>query len=209
MQPDKHPLQIPTSVLEFHRSTGGGLGGGLHFRYDLAAVTAAAAASNTDEVVTKLREDGARLERKLARAQAEGQRLREELGQAHREGQRMAKDLSVAQAHTAHQASVAQKAREAHSQAEEHLRAVHNANKSLQTELEVARQALEKERARTVAAVSSIARLRGERDILRHELKRVRDYRLFSWILLIMCVDIRVCTLEQDELYLYFIRFHE
>jgi chromosome segregation ATPase len=175
-------------------------------------VTAAAAASNTDEVVTKLREDGARLERKLARAQAEGQRLREELGQAHREGQRMAKDLSVAQAHTAHQASVAQKAREAHSQAEEHLRAVHNANKSLQTELEVARQALEKERARTVAAVSSIARLRGERDILRHELKRVRDYRLFSWILLIMCVDIRACTLcdnEQDELHLYSIRFHE
>lgn len=173
MQPlEKPSSHIPTSVVDFQRSASSA-GGGLHFRYDMAAVAAAAA----DEVATKLREDGARLTRKLGRAQAEGQRLLSEVDQAHGENKRLALDLSVVQAQSMHHLVLAQKEREARAWVEERLKDAQNANKSLQIDLEVAKQALETERTRTARAAESATRLRRERNALKKALA-VSDYLL-------------------------------
>ncbi|KAJ7124508.1 hypothetical protein C8R44DRAFT_917284 [Mycena epipterygia] len=159
----KNAPGIPTSVVDFQRST-------LHFRYDMTAL-AAAAASDTDEA-KQLRADGARLTRKLARAQADGQRLQIELMREQGATQQLSKELATSRAHGEHAALVVQQARNARVRAEEHLKAAQSANKSLQTELEVARRTLDLERARTVKAVASIGRLRAERDALKAALAR-------------------------------------
>ncbi|KAJ6579616.1 hypothetical protein DFH09DRAFT_331925 [Mycena vulgaris] len=174
LPPKQLPPGIPSSVLEFQRSASGGAGGGLHFQYDIPALAAAAAAatSDPDEVVKQLREDGARLTRRLAHAQAEGKRLQEELGREQGQNQRLTVELDATRVQSTH---YAQQAREVRHRAEEQLRVAHSANKSLEKEVELARRALELERSRTLSAVSSIARLRAERDALRAAQVRTSD----------------------------------
>ncbi|KAF7331098.1 hypothetical protein MVEN_02450100 [Mycena venus] len=186
MEPDDQSPRIPTSVLDFQRSSAAGGGGKLHFNYDMSAV-AAAVAKDRDEEVARLREEGARLARKLAHAQKEGQSVVGELGKAQAETKRVAKELAVVQAQAAHQAAVAQKARGARVQAEEQLRTAQTFNRALQAELEATRKMFETERGRTLNAVTAVARLRAERNTLRdamqarsgsHPHRRARTKRL-------------------------------
>ncbi|KAJ7983125.1 hypothetical protein DFH06DRAFT_716081 [Mycena polygramma] len=157
---DKQQRPIPTSVVDFQRA----VNGGLHFRYDMAAV--AAAAASTDEIVTQLRNEGVWAARKLARAQAEGQRLQSELGHAQSEVKRLTRALSVVQAQNEHQSLAVRTAHEAQVQAEKQLREAQGVNRSFKIELEVARRSLDRERARTDSTASSVAQLKAERDAL-------------------------------------------
>ncbi|KAJ7165636.1 hypothetical protein C8R43DRAFT_215576 [Mycena crocata] len=178
---------IPSSVIDFQRLKSGG---GLNFRYDLAAVQAAAAEPvSRDDEVRLLREDNARLMRRFQRAQAHAQSLQGELTHAQNENrtlaaqftgvqgnnQRLVADVATVQAQTLRAERALQKARDMRVQSEEQVRTLQAANQSLETELQVARQALEKERARTVSAVSSIAKLKAERDVLRAGASKMRE----------------------------------
>ncbi|KAJ7166035.1 hypothetical protein C8R46DRAFT_1192497 [Mycena filopes] len=173
--PDPPSPGIPTSVLDFKRSANGGAGGGLHFRYDLSALAAAAATTEMDEAAMakqQLREEAVRLARKLERAQVDRQRLVGELGVAQRENQRLTKALNGALAQNSQATLVVQRDRNERARAEHQLKMAQNANNSLLQELSAAHEALAKERARTATAVASTALLRKERDVLRQYMPR-------------------------------------
>ncbi|KAJ7874368.1 hypothetical protein B0H14DRAFT_3859841 [Mycena olivaceomarginata] len=120
-----HDHPFPSSVLEWHRASGGA-GGKLHFRYDIAALKAVATAEDADdpeELVKRLREENTR----LAAMVTEGNLLRRELVREQEQRQHLSMELTTARAQRAHAVLYAQQLVSALQRMQEELRVVKSA----------------------------------------------------------------------------------